>query len=136
MQDEMRTEASNLPTPRNDGDPSKTSENPGVETSDWNELTAQALKRVKEFVQESLQNESAYTAALDTTSGLLFKALFQLDAALDDALRDCPDPVDRIDGVARAIDLLLRLTRQVDRLSHVRHLLGEARRALPEKGAP
>jgi hypothetical protein len=83
-------------------------------------------------VQNSLDNEPAHAAALDASSGLLLKALFQLESAFDDALRHCTDPLDRIDGVARAIDLMLRLTRQIDRLGQVRNLLRKASRALPD----
>ena len=104
-------------------------------TLDWPELTAQALKRVQEFVHDSLHGESAYVAALDTSSGLLFKALFQLDTAIDEAVRHSTNPLDRIDGVARAIDLMLRLTRQIDRLKQARDLLLEARQALPGRVA-
>ncbi len=133
MEKEAVTKTDNVQTARSNGDPAGTSE--VNMPPDWSDLMAQALQRVREFIHDSLRGESAYEAALDTSSGLLFKALFQLDTAIDEALRHGTDPLDRIDGMTRAIDLMLRLTRQINRLGQVRQLLLEARRALPERAA-
>lgn len=101
-------------------------------TTDWSEITDQALKRVQEFVQASLRKSPPEVAAVDTSNGLFYKALFQLDRAVDEALQRCEDPIDRIDGLARAIDLMLRIARQIDRFGQLRTLLLQARRTLPD----
>ena len=134
--EEKRTvsKTNNVQSPRSNGDLATKAEVTKM-TPDWPELMRQALQRAKEFIHESLRGESAYAAVLDTSSGLLLKALFQLDTAIDEALRHSADPLDRIDGVARAIDLMLRLTRQIDRLGQARQLLLEARRTLPLRAA-
>ncbi len=128
------SKTNNVQAARSNGDAATKAEVTKM-TPDWPELMRQALQRAKEFIHESLRGESAYAAVLDTSSGLLLKALFQLDTAIDEALRHSADPLDRIDGVARAIDLMLRLTRQIDRLGQARQLLLEARRTLPLRAA-
>ena len=102
---------------------------------DWTTLTSQALDRVREYMHTSIREEAAHVAALDASNGILFKTLFRLELAVDDALRDCTDPADRMEAVKRSIDLMPRLTRQIDRLSHVRILLRKAAQALPDNGS-
>ena len=97
---------------------------------EWAVLIAAGLQSVRQFVHEAQQGESAYDAAVATSTGLLLKAAFRLDEAIDEALRLTPDPFDRFDGLVRGIDLLLRLMRQIGQRAQAWQRLAEGRQAL------
>jgi hypothetical protein len=103
---------------------------------EWTELTAHALERVRESVQNSLREAPPDIVALDTSAALFHKLLYRLDAAVDEALQCTQQPIERIDGLARAIDLMLRIARQIDRFGHLRRLLLDAQRSLPSSDSP
>ena len=116
----------------NDNNAQSNAKNDAVDANlDWTEMTSQALQRVHEFVQQSLHESPPQVAAMDTSTGLFYRALFQLNLAVDEALPESIDPIGRVDGMARAIDLMLRIARQIDRYGQLRTLLMQARRTLP-----
>jgi hypothetical protein len=137
----MESEATKAANPanceiRNHGNGEKSTNREVADVNlDWSEMTNQALKRVQEFVQTSLREAPPQVAAMDASSALFYKALFQLNRAVDQALQQAHDPIDRIDGLARAIDLMLRIARQIDRFGQLRLLLLEARQTLSAKTA-
>ena len=93
-------------------------------------LHEQVLRRLQQAVQQSLQEESAIVAAIDSSYAILMKALIQLDHALDEALACTSEPIERIDGLAKAIDLMMRITRQMDRFQRLKLLLRQTKAAL------
>lgn len=96
------------------------------------ETTAMLLKRLDDYLQESLALENREAALVGDVNSALLRLAFQLQLQIQTVLESPSDPAAHFDVLARAIDVMLRVCRQVDRFGHLRMLLTDARRALPQ----
>lgn len=97
----------------------------------YKDITAARLLRVQEFIRETLKDPSSERALLGSTNGMLWRLLFQLDDAIQETLEADDSRTPNVEMLARAIDMTLKITRQISGFSRLHYLLGEARRTMP-----
>ena len=95
------------------------------------DITATRLLRVQEYIQESLKDPSAERARLGSTSGMLWRLLFELDDAIQATFEADSSSSPNVEVLARTIDITLKLARQISGFSRLYYLLDDARRTLP-----
>ncbi len=115
--------------------PAETHENTEVDSGNTTELDKQRLakvwlKRINDYLNESLSNPVAEEAVLGATNSSLMKIVVRLNEAIEKVLAESSEPFEHLDTLLRATDALYKVTRQIERYSRFKHLLTEARHAL------
>jgi hypothetical protein len=97
--------------------------------SDEERTLQRALARLQQYLKQVLAEDDAEAAMLGVANGLLIKMLIQLERSIDSVLAECPVGTEYLAVVTRGIETALRLTCQIHRFGHLRHVLSEARAA-------
>ena len=100
------------------------------ESSKSLDIVSLRRKKIRDLVIESLQIPAAEEALLGATNGVLLKMVFRLGQAIGDVLKECSSPLDFMEVQTRGADMILRLVRQVERFTTLRHLLSAERQNL------
>jgi len=94
------------------------------------ETTNVVLRRLDDYLRESLAEPSAQVAALGMVSHMLLRMAVRLHEQIENVLGNVDDPVENFEVLARAVDSVLRVCRQIERFGQLRVLLTDASRAL------
>jgi hypothetical protein len=93
------------------------------------------LDRVTAYGNASLSKRNHSLATLGSINSGLMRVNLYVEEALVQALATGPLTIEQVHKVQPSIDLLLRVTRQIDRLSQL-EIKSKPRRSLPPDGAP
>ena len=108
----------------------KASTAPSGQRSERAELARRQLIRLQEYLADCLALPSAEEAMLGTTTGCLMKVAFRLSESIDAALEEGLEDRRMNESLVWAITALTRVSRLVERLTHLRVHLANAQKAL------
>jgi hypothetical protein len=111
---------------------SKTSTVASGERSDRTEVARLQLMRLQEYLTDCLALPSAEEAMLGTTTGCLMKVAFRLSDSIDAVLEEGLENRSTNESLIWSITALTRVSRLVERLTHLRVHLSDARNALKQ----
>ena len=96
------------------------------------DLARLTLRRLDDFIHESLANPSSEEAILGVTNARLMHMSLMLSDSIQAVLEDCPTNANHFEVMMQGINSLLRITRQVDRFSRLKLELSQARKTLEQ----
>ncbi len=96
------------------------------------EVARLQLKRLQEYLAECLALPSAEEAMLGSTAGCLMRVAYRLSDSIDAVLEEGLDNKITSESLIWAINALIRLSGLIERLTHLRLLLSNARTALKQ----
>lgn len=105
---------------------------PSGQGSEHAELARLQLIRLQEYLSDCLALPSAEEAMLGTTTGCLMKVAFRLSESIDAVLEEGLEDRRMNESLVWAITALTRVSRLVERLTHLRVHLGNAQKALKQ----
>ncbi len=103
------------------------------ETSD--DLLAAKLAKLREYLQEALDDTNPQTSTLGVTSYELMKLAVHLGQAIDQLLAEENSASEQFRLLAQGVAMMLKLTRQVDRFQQLTMILDETHTALHSRMA-
>lgn len=77
------------------------------------------LHRIDELQMQSLQQEDPLQANLGAANGALLRFGYRMEQAIEDVLQQSANPLERFERLAPAIDMYLKVMRQVDRFAQL-----------------
>ena len=105
---------------------------PSGQRSERTEVAKLQLIRLQEYLSDCLALPSAEEAMLGTTTGCLMKVAFRLSDSIDAVLDEGLDNRSTNESLIWAITALTRVSRLVERLTHLRVHLSNAQKALKQ----
>ena len=111
---------------------SRTPTEPSGQGSDRTEVARLQLMRLQEYLTDCLALPSAEEAMLGTTTGCLMKVAFRLSDSIEAVLEEGLENGSMNESLIWAITALTRVSRLVERLTHLRVHLSNARNALKQ----
>lgn len=91
------------------------------------DVSKMRLKKIREYLVESLEQADALQANLGATSSDLMLMGFRLKEAIEEAMGDSSNPLGRFERLMPAIEGYLKVTRQIDRLAQLDRRLTDTR---------
>jgi hypothetical protein len=105
---------------------------PSGQRPERTEVAKLQLIRLQEYLSDCLALPSAEEAMLGTTTGCLMKVVFRLSDSIDAVLDEGLDNRSTNESLIWAITALTRVSRLVERLTHLRVHLSNAQKALKQ----
>lgn len=96
------------------------------------ELARLKLKRLADYIADSLAHPDSEVAMLGATNAILMTALMRLSDQIEKVLQADSSNVSQLDLLMHGIVMMLKLTRQVDRFSQLKLYISESQSALED----
>lgn len=103
------------------------------EAAEGNGLQEERRRRLQEYHAQTLANPEPLTAVLGSINAGLMRVAFDFDQALQENLAGEPPTIAQIMEHAEALELQLKITRQIDRLAQLELHTAHKARAASEK---
>jgi hypothetical protein len=97
------------------------------------DLARAKLKRLADFIDDSLSHPNSEVAMLGLTNASLMRMAMMMSDQIEQFFQDDNFDVSQLDSLMQAMEMMLKLTRQVEGFSKMRLYISESQSALKEK---